>query len=53
MFVTLCERVFGIFELVVWFGLVLVWFLFFFGMCSFGGDFLSFLLCFSLSFFLC
>lgn len=30
MFVTLCERVFGIFELVVWFGLVLVWFLFFF-----------------------
>lgn len=48
MFATFCESVFGIFELVVWFGFGLIFF--FLGMCSFGGDFLSFLLYFSLSF---
>lgn len=47
MVATFCESVFGVFQLVVWFGFGLGFLVF-----SFGGDFLSFffLLCFSFFF---
>jgi len=47
MFATFCESVFGVFELMVWFGF---WFGLFLvvlvlGMFSLGGDFLSYFFC--------